>query len=91
MGGASISIILLSCVEMFGEMRRGLTVLKMRGSMHDKDIREFRIDGKGMHIGEQFKNVAGVLAGNPVHVAERDIERMEGMFAAEGRRQRPGG
>ena len=34
------SIILLRYVELFGEMRRGLTVLKMRGSMHHKDIRE---------------------------------------------------
>jgi circadian clock protein KaiC len=29
---------------MYGEMRRGITVLKMRGSMHDKDIREFAIE-----------------------------------------------
>ena len=38
------SIILLRYVEMFGEMKRGLTVLKMRGSAHDKGIREFTID-----------------------------------------------
>src|SRR4029077_17614392 len=54
MGGASIteghistltdSIFLLRYVEMFGEMKRGITVLKMRGSIHDKDIREFTID-----------------------------------------------
>src|SRR5690242_2905194 len=58
MGGTSItdahistltdSIILLRYVEMFGEMKRGLTVLKMRGSEHDKRIREFNIDGTGM-------------------------------------------
>ncbi|MDJ0583522.1 circadian clock protein KaiC, partial [Microcystis sp. M49636_WE2] len=61
LGGSSIteahistitdSIILLRYVEMYGEMRRGITVLKMRGSMHDKDIREFSIDHQGMHIG----------------------------------------
>lgn len=33
------SIVLLRYVEVFGEMRRGLTVLKMRGSVHDKEIR----------------------------------------------------
>ncbi len=54
MGGTSIteahistltdSIILLRYVEMFGEMKRGMTVLKMRGSIHDKRIREFKID-----------------------------------------------
>ncbi len=41
------SIILLRYVEMHGEMRRGLTVLKMRGSLHDKEIREFTIDSRG--------------------------------------------
>lgn len=59
------SIILLRYVEVFGEMRRGMTVLKMRGSMHDKDIREFTIDGKGMHIGRPFREVSGILEGRP--------------------------
>ena len=48
-------------------MRRGITVLKMRGSQHDKEIREFLIDGQGMHIGRAFQNVVGILAGNPMH------------------------
>src|SRR5205823_2964342 len=54
LGGTSVtethisSIILLRYVELFGEMRRGITVLKMRGSMHDKDIREVTIDNRGM-------------------------------------------
>lgn len=61
------SIILLRYVEIDGQMRRGVTVLKMRGSMHDKNIREFTIDGAGMHIGEPFHNINGILAGNPTH------------------------
>jgi circadian clock protein KaiC len=85
MGGSSIteanvstltdSIILLRYVEMFGEMKRGLTVLKMRGSVHDRGIREFTIDRNGMHIGDRFKNVTGILAGVPVHLSPGDIER----------------
>ena len=42
------SIILLRYVEKLGQMRRGLAVLKMRGSHHDKDIREFTIDENGL-------------------------------------------
>jgi len=86
MGGASIteghistltdSIILLRYVEMFGEMKRGVTVLKMRGSPHDKGIREFTIDREGMHVREPFKNVTGILAGTPVHLSPGDIERV---------------
>lgn len=74
------SIILLRYVEVFGEMRRGLTVLKMRGSSHDKEIREFTIDGHGMHIGEPFRMISGILAGNPMHVSESEFERLESMF-----------
>lgn len=74
------SIILLRYVEMYGEMRRGLTVLKMRGSLHDKDIREFTIDHQGMHIGKTFRNVTGILAGNPVYISAGEIERISGLF-----------
>jgi circadian clock protein KaiC len=85
MGGDSItdahistltdSIILLRYVEMFGEMKRGLTVLKMRGSRHDKRIREFSIDGTGMHLGSPFRNVTGILSGTPLYVSPADLER----------------
>jgi circadian clock protein KaiC len=90
MGGASItethistitdSIILLRYVEMYGEMKRGLTVLKMRGSMHNKEIREFTIDHQGMHIGNAFRNVTGILAGAPVHISPGEMERLDDLF-----------
>jgi len=86
MGGDSItesnistltdSIILLRYVEMFGEMKRGLTVLKMRGSAHDKAIREFTIGKGGMQMGRAFRNVTGILAGAPMHVSPGDVERV---------------
>ncbi|HEY4219583.1 MAG TPA: circadian clock protein KaiC [Gemmatimonadaceae bacterium] len=85
MGGSSIteghistltdSIILLRYVEMFGEMQRGLTVLKMRGSTHDKGIHAFTIDEHGMHLGPRFRNVTGIMAGNPDYVSPLDLER----------------
>lgn len=74
------SIILLRYVEVYGEMRRGITVLKMRGSMHDKEIREFSIDATGMHIGQPFRNISGILSGNFTHVAPAEIERMNNLF-----------
>lgn len=78
------SIILLRYVEISGEMRRGITVLKMRGSRHDKDIREFIIDNRGMHIGKPFRNVAGILAGQPVQInpSDAEIERLSTLFKA---------
>jgi circadian clock protein KaiC len=74
------SIILLRYVEVFGEMRRGLTVLKMRGSHHDKEIREFAIDGGGMHIGRPFRNISGILSGQFIHMTPSEIERLGAMF-----------
>lgn len=76
------SIILLRYVEMYGVMRRGLTVLKMRGSMHEKDIREFTIDGEGMHIGAPFRHVSGILSGFPQAAPPDELARLSGMFAA---------
>ena len=76
------SIILLRYVEMFGEMHRGLMVLKMRGSPHDKEIRELTIDGSGMHLGDPFRTVSGILSGNPVHSRE-ELARLEGLFPQE--------
>lgn len=75
MGGSSVteahistltdSIILLRYVEMAGEVQRGLTVLKMRGAAHEKSIRQFHIDQEGMHIGERFSGIEGILEGHP--------------------------
>jgi circadian clock protein KaiC len=93
MGGSSIteahistltdSIILLRYVEMFGEMKRGLTILKMRGAQHDRDIREFTIDRGGMHVGRPFRHVTGILSGSPVHLSPGDIERVWTQFDAD--------
>ncbi|MBF0416325.1 MAG: hypothetical protein HQL73_05180 [Magnetococcales bacterium] len=90
MGGPSVTeshfssitdtIILLRYVEMLGEMRRGVTVLKMRGSMHEKDIREFTIDGKGMHIDKPFRNIVGILTGKPEYLNVESADRLSGMF-----------
>ena len=51
--------------------------------LHGKDIREYTIDGKGMHIGVQCKNVIGMLAGHPQQVSPHDIERLGGLFKEE--------
>ncbi|MDB4874775.1 MAG: circadian clock protein KaiC [Gemmatimonadetes bacterium] len=63
------SIILLRYVETPGRMRRSINVLKMRGSPHDTELREYRIDGDGMHIESPFTDVVGILSGSPRSVA----------------------
>lgn len=90
LGGTSITeahistitdtIILLRYVEMYGEMRRGMTVLKMRGSKHVKEIREFNIDETGMHIGSPLRNVTGILTGNARQLSDAELDRLEKLF-----------
>jgi circadian clock protein KaiC len=58
------TIILLRYVEIHGRMRRGLAVLKMRGSAHEKVIHEYTISGDGMQIEKPFHGVFGILSGN---------------------------
>lgn len=53
----SDTIFLLHYVPLDGQLLRGINVLKMRGSDHDKSVREFRITGVGMEIGEPFADI----------------------------------
>lgn len=74
------SIILLRYVELFGEMRRGITVLKMRGSWHDKSIREYQIDSSGMHIDQKFTGISGILSGAPGYAFQGERATLDQMF-----------
>ncbi|MBD3198150.1 MAG: circadian clock protein KaiC [Candidatus Lokiarchaeota archaeon] len=58
------TIILLRYIELYGEVKRGISVIKMRDSNHSKKIREFVITEKGLKIKEPFNNVSGVLKGD---------------------------
>ncbi|TWT77423.1 Circadian clock protein kinase KaiC [Posidoniimonas polymericola] len=57
------AIILLRYVEEPAGVARGITVLKMRGSGHDKSVRRFEITSEGMHIQEPFNHMSGILGG----------------------------
>ena len=60
------AIVVLRYVEVAGDVRRAVCVLKVRGSAHDTRIHEFRIDDHGMQVGEPFAGVSGILAGSVV-------------------------
>ena len=60
------TVILLRYVEIRSQMRKALSVLKMRGSEHDKDIREITIDKKGVEIKMPFSEYSGLMSGSPV-------------------------
>lgn len=63
------TILMLQYVEIRGEMSRAINVFKMRGSWHDKGIREYTISAKGPEIKDSFRNFEGIISGTPTRVA----------------------
>lgn len=63
------ALVLMRYIELESEVKRGILVLKMRGSDHEKDIREYRIEEGGIVVGEAFQGVAGLFAGNAAKTA----------------------
>ncbi len=66
--------ILLRYVEMESSIRKALLVLKMRGSDHDKDIRQFSITPRGVEVQSRFEGQEGILSGSPHRMAASFIE-----------------
>lgn len=62
------TIILLQYVEIRGQMSRAINVFKMRGSWHDKGIREYTISAAGPEITDSFSNYEGIISGSPTRV-----------------------
>ncbi len=61
--GSVDAIVLLRHVEVEGQMRKALSLLKSRGSDHDKEIREFEITDKGIEVKVALKGYENVLVG----------------------------
>jgi circadian clock protein KaiC len=62
------TILLLQYVEIRGEMSRAINVFKMRGSWHDKGIREYTISKDGAEIKDSFRNYEGIIGGAPKRI-----------------------
>jgi circadian clock protein KaiC len=59
------NIILLRYVEIEAAIRRALTVLKVRGSDHDKRLMELRFADGNVALSGQFAGLAGLMTGLP--------------------------
>jgi circadian clock protein KaiC len=67
------NIVLLRYIELRAEIKRAITVLKNRGSNHDKRLRELLIlDGK-IKIGDRFQNLSGLMTGMPQVIVDPPI------------------
>jgi circadian clock protein KaiC len=62
------TVMLLRYFEAAGRVRRAISVIKKRTSAHEDTIREFRIDKRGITLGEPLIDFQGVLRGVPSFV-----------------------
>lgn len=58
-------IILQRYMELNGQLRRWITIVKMRSSDHSKDMREFEITERGMLVGAALDEYRGIVTGVP--------------------------
>lgn len=78
-------IVALKPVEIESSLRKALGILKMRGSDHDKRLREFQITPNGIKIESPFTNYEGLISGSPRKVApDKFVDLFRG--AAEKKR-----
>ena len=57
------AVILLRYYEAKGHVRQAISVMKKRGSQHERTIREFRLDDGKITVGETLHQFRGVLTG----------------------------
>ena len=76
------NIIIQRYVELEGRLRTVLAIVKMRGSAHSHDFREYTVTRKGAVIGESLEHYKDILTGfpewrAPVHRAYAGLTRTE--------------
>jgi circadian clock protein KaiC len=59
------AIIVQRYIEISGQFKRVLSVVKVRGSEHSKDIRLFDITDEGIILGETLSEYNGIMSGRP--------------------------
>ena len=75
LGGLSFlfnNVFFLRYLELQSELARGLSILKMRQSDHDKGLIRFTIDERGLVFGENVDQVSGMLGWSALSSGEPD-------------------
>jgi circadian clock protein KaiC len=66
----SDAVLLLRYFEADGEVRQAISAVKMRGSDHERSIREFIMRDGRMAVGEPLRNYRGIFTGVPEKINE---------------------
>jgi circadian clock protein KaiC len=68
------SYIMLRYVEIESAIHKALLVLKLRGSDHAKDIRQYEITRSGIEVQSKFEGREGIMSGSPRRMADSFVE-----------------
>jgi circadian clock protein KaiC len=68
------SYVVLRYVEIESAIHKALFVLKMRGSNHATDIRQYDILEHGIEVQSRFEGQEGILSGSPRRMAESFVQ-----------------
>jgi circadian clock protein KaiC len=79
------TVILLRYFEAHAEIRQAISVVKRRTGPHERWIRELRIDGTGLRVGEPLRDFLGIMTGNLIYSGR------EAMMPARGKASGPDG
>jgi circadian clock protein KaiC len=66
------AIIVQRYIEIDSRLKRVLAVVKVRGSAHSDELREFEITDEGIVIGKPVRDYEGLLSGRPMQTPEGD-------------------
>ena len=70
-------IVRMRYVEIDGELRKIITVVKMRGAGHSKAIRKYDITPKSIVIGNKFTGFRNLVTGLPERVQDNRHDPLE--------------
>jgi circadian clock protein KaiC len=67
------TVVLLRFFEAEGKVRQAISVVKKRGGEHERTIREFRLAGGRIEVGQPLRDFRGVLTGVPTFKGDATV------------------
>jgi len=78
------AIVLLKLIEIDSALKRGIVIMKMRGSQHDHRLREYEITPTGIKVHGAFVDYQGLMGGSPTKSSSERFAEFFGK-AAKGK------
>jgi len=66
------NVVLLRYFEAGGQLHKAVSVVKKRAGMHERAIREYRIDAGGIRAGEPLAEFSGLMTGTPRFIGRKE-------------------